>query len=298
MKQLVPLSLLATCALVLAGCGAVPRNSTPSAKLGTSPAAPDAPAANSGASTAGSNNGGSSSATGSQPAPQAAPAPSSSLPTPPSDATVYDQVQNTDGWESCSLCAQGTNTTDNYWTATNQSSPSMSGSSRQFYVGGPQWSNALFWKTYREKTDTTHFLWDFYVYWDEKSMANIWTTEFDFWQSIDGREFMIGSQCNFGDGYWDIWDNKANQWLHSDVHCQRMEPGKWHHIQWYMERLGNEHYRYNTLVVDGESHDINRTFDPNPIDWKDTMGIQWQLDQSSSGVDIHEWIDNVKLTVW
>jgi hypothetical protein len=77
-----------------------------------------------------------------------------------------------------------------------------------------------------------------------------------------------------------------------------MEPGKWHHIQWFLERLGSDHYRYNTLVVDGQSHDINRTFDPNPTDWKDTMGIQWQLDQSANGGDVHQWVDNVKLTVW
>jgi hypothetical protein len=174
----------------------------------------------------------------------------------------------------------------------------MTGHSRELYVGGPPWSNALFWKTYYDNMDKTHILWEFYVYWDPTSMANIWTAEFDFWQSVGGQEFMIGSQCNFGDGFWDIWDSKANQWLHSDVRCDRMEPQRWHRIQWYLERLGSDAYRYNTLVVDGKSYDINRTFSPNPTTWKDTMGIQWQLDQSSTGVDIHQWIDNVKLTVW
>jgi len=108
---------------------------------------------------------------------------------------------------------------------------------------------------------------------------------------------MIGSQCNFGDHYWDIWDQKANKWLHSGVPCQRMEPNKWHHIQWYLERDSSS-YRYNTLVVDGTAYAVNRTFSPSTTNWKNTMGVQWQLDKSSTGVDLHQWVDNVKLTMW
>ena len=178
-----------------------------------------------------------------------------------------------------------------------QTSPSLSGSSREFFIGGPKWSNALFNKTYFDHFNTTHFLWDFSVFWDPTTMANIWTAEFDFWQSVGGKEFMIGSQCNFGDGFWDIWDQKANQWLHSTIRCQRMEPNKWHHIQWYVER-DDSSYRYDTLVVDGTSYSVNRTFSPSPTTWGNSMGVQWQLDKSSTGVDLHEWVDNVKLTVW
>jgi hypothetical protein len=286
--------LVVVCALVLAGCGGQSSNfANPTAKLGTPPATPAAPP-DTGSTTPPSSGAATPSAQPAAPPPQ-----SSSLPTPPSNAVVFDQVQNTtDNWDSCSVCAQGTSDTNNFWMSPHTSSPSMTGSSRELYVGGPPWSNALFWKTYYDNMDKTHILWDFYVYWDDKSMANIWTAEFDFWQSISGQEFMIGSQCNFGDGFWDIWDSKANKWLHSDVRCDRMEPKKWHRIQWYMERQGSDSYRYVTLVLDGKSYDINQTFSPNPTPWKDTMGIQWQLDQSSTGVDIHQWIDSVKLTVW
>ena len=297
MKQLFPLSFLAIGALVLAGCGGKPASLTSNAKVGT-PSPSDPPA-----TASGSNSGGGTTSSGNTSSSAPAPAPqaqsSSALPTPPANATVLDQIQRTtDSWSSCSICAQGTNDTDNYWMAQNQSSPSMTGNSSQFYIGGPPWSNALFSKTYHDYGDTTHFLWEFYIYWDGTTMANIWTAEADFWQSVGGQEFMIGSQCNFGDGYWDIWDSKNKQWLHSGVTCGRMAAGQWHHIQWYMERLGTSQYRYNTLVVDGQAYPINRTFSPNPTNWPDTMGIQWQVDQSSSGVDLHEWVDNVKLTVW
>jgi hypothetical protein len=76
-----------------------------------------------------------------------------------------------------------------------------------------------------------------------------------------------------------------------------MTPNTWHHIQWYVER-DNDTYHYDTLVVDGTSYGINRTFSPSATPWANSMGVQWQLDKSSTGVDIHQWVDNVKLTVW
>ncbi len=299
MKQLLVLSiLLSIFVLALAGCGGRPAQFQASAKLAASPADPSGSTATPSTTPAGTTPAPSTPAATATPSPSATAAPSSSLPTPPSSATVFNQIQNATGnWQSCALCAQGTNVTTSYWMAANQTSPSMTGSSREFFIGGPKWSNALFIKTYDDHFDATHFLWDFYVYWDPTSMSNIWSAEFDFWQVSGGKEFMVGSQCNFGDGYWDIWDQKANQWLHSDVRCPRMEPNKWHHIQWSMER-DNSSYRYDTLVVDGKSYAVNRTFSPSASTWRNSMGVQWQLDKSSTGVDIHEWVDNVKLTVW
>jgi hypothetical protein len=290
-----PVVALSIAALALAGCGGRPSNFQPSAKAAT-PVPNPAPSS---ATSTGTGSGTSSSSSSNTPAAAPAPAASaSSLPTPPANAIVYDQIQNTtDNWKTCSICAEGTNDSTNYWMAPFQTSPSRTGSSREFFIGGPKWSNALFIKTIFANYTTEHFLWDFWVRWDDTSMANIWTAEFDFFQVFGGKEFMIGSQCNFGDGYWDIWDQKANKWLHSDIRCQRMAPNTWHHVQWWTER-DDSTYRYNTLVVDGTAYAINRTFSVSSSTWPDEMGVQWQLDKSSTGVDIHEWIDDVKLTVW
>ncbi len=221
------------------------------------------------------------------------------LPTPPGNAVVFNQIQNTTGnWQDCSVCAQGTNDTDNFWMAPNTTSPSMTGSSRELYVGGPQWTNALFIKTLPAQNSASHFLWDFWVYFDPGSAASAWTAEFDLWQFIGGHEFMIGSQCNFGDGWWDTWDAANNKWLNTTIRCDRFSSQQWHHVQWYSERPDNMHYRYVWLVVDGKSYWIDQTYQINPTTWADALGVQWQLDQNSSGHDLHEWIDNVKLSVW
>jgi hypothetical protein len=227
------------------------------------------------------------------------PAISAALPTPPPNATVLSQIQDTsDGWKDCSLCAAGTNDTTNYWMAPFQSSPSMTGSSRELYADGLPWTNVLFIKTMPGTSSASHFLWDFWVYHDPTSAANIWSSEFDLWQTLGGREFMMGSQCDFGDGYWDTWDSANDRWIENGVPCPRWAPNTWHHIQWYVERIGPAQYRYDTLVVDGRTYGFNQVWAVNPTTWGDAVGIQWQLDQSADGDPIHQWIDNVKLTLW
>jgi hypothetical protein len=228
----------------------------------------------------------------------AAAAPTGPLPAVPASAKVFDHIQDTtDAWASCSDCAGGA-VTSNYWTAPFRTSPSLSGSSREFFIGGAAWSDVLWYKKLPADNSATQFLWDFYVYFDAASAAAAWSAEYDLWQSIGGLQFMIGSQCNFGNGLWDTWDSKNNRWVPSNIPCPRCTPATWHHIQWYVERMPPNQYRYNMLVVDDQAYTLNQVFEANPTNWQDAIGVQWQLDQNSSGTALHEWIDNVKLSTW
>ena len=237
------------------------------------------------------------------PAPSAAAAPPlppspGPLPDIPGEAKIWGDIQNMDGWDSCSACAGGDATTSNFWTAGWEGSPSRSGSSREFFVQGPPWTGALWIKKLGAQNWAAHFLWDFWVRFDDTSAANVWTAEYDFWQSIGGQEFMIGSHCNFGENHWDIWDSGNGHWMPTDIACPRFSPNEWHHIQWYFERWGSLQYHYGILIVDGNVHNLDRTFNTNTTDWSDGVGVQWQLDQNGSGAPLHEWIDNVKLAIW
>lgn len=221
------------------------------------------------------------------------------LPTPPANATVLSQMQNVQAnWSICSDCAAGTNITNNYTMTFDQSQPSLSGSSLEMFAGGPPWSNVLFKDTILGTNTSTHFLWDFWVYHDPAVESNFYSSEFDFWVVLSGKEFMIASQCDFGDGYWSTWDSAGNRWLLNGIPCPHWTPG-WHHVQEYDELVNNgTQYRYDTIVFDGTAYPINQTWNPNPISWADQIGIQFQLDENSSGTPLHEWVDNVTLTMW
>ena len=232
---------------------------------------------------------------------QIGPAPwsSTTLPTPPSNATVLYEIQNTTAnWQDCSLCAEGTNDTTNFWMAPFLHTPSLSGSSLEFYADGLPWTNTLFIKTMPGTSSATHFLWDFWVFQDATTVANIWSAEFDLWQLLGGKEFMMGSQCDFGDGYWDTWDAANDRWIENGVACPHWGANSWHHVQWYVERISPTQYRYDTLVMDGHGYGFNQVWAVNPTPWADAVGMQWQLDQGANGAPAHEWVDNVKLTTW
>ena len=229
------------------------------------------------------------------------PPPSSTvLPTPPANAQVMTEMQNDTGtWDICSSCAHGTNTagTGTYWMAPFQSKPSLSGSSLEMYADGPQWSNVLFRDTILGTSSNTHFLWDFWIYHDPADEPHFWASEFDLWEVLGGKEFMMGSQCDFGDGYWATWDSQGTAWVLNGIPCPHWSPG-WHHIQWYVERISPTQYRFDTLVFDGHAYGFNQTWTYNSTTWPDMIGIQFQLDQDPTGTPLHEWVDNVTLTMW
>lgn len=228
------------------------------------------------------------------------PAPSGALPTPPSSARVYSNInQNTSGWANCgtAACAGGTGA-GSFWQAFDQSSPSMSGRSMELFRDG-SWANALwYWKAGADDA-ATNFLWDFYVQLDGPSVNAAQALEYDAYQFVGGYNYMIGTECNYAAGVWDTWDEASGHWLHTTVPCKKFAAGSWHHIQWYMTTNHSSHtYTYKTLVVDGAVYNLNQTQPAKYLGWGDNVGVQWQLDVNASGGGYHEWVDDAKLSIW
>ena len=151
----------------------------------------------------------------------ASPAPG--LPTPPSTALVFTQIEQMSGWESCgtAACAGGSGKSA-YWMAQNQTSPSLDGRSMELYNAGV-WANALWWKHLGANNNVSNFLWDFYVQLDSASTSQAQALEFDVFQFIGGFNYMIGSQCDYGNGVWDVWDESIKA-------LSQAEKAAWHMV--------------------------------------------------------------------
>jgi hypothetical protein len=226
--------------------------------------------------------------------------PASALPTPPSTATVFSNIQQmTSGWGTCNTpsCAGGTGE-GSYWQAFNQSSPSLSGRSMELFQDGV-WSNVLFYRQMGANDNATNFLLDFYMQVDSASPNATQALEYDAFQSVGGYNFMMGTQCDYGYGVWDTWNESGGQWVHTTIPCKKFATGTWHHIQWYITDNHTSHtYTYHTLVVDGVPYTVNQTQSAKYLAWGDNAGAQWQLDVNASGTGFHEWVDNANLTIW
>jgi hypothetical protein len=280
------------------GCGGKASNSPTSAQAAAAPVS-TAPTST-GNSAPNTNTTTSSTSTGTTTSTPASDDPATSaLPTPPSGAKVFSQVEQMAGWGSCGTasCAGGSGKST-FWMAQNQTTPSLSASSMEVYNSGVD-ANTLWWMHLGADDSVSNFLWDFYVQLDSASTSAAQALEFDAFQFVGGYNYMIGSQCNYAGGVWDVWDELNGKWVATTVPCQPLAPNVWHHIQWYVQRVPNTTtYHYVTLVVDGTPYTIDQTYSAKHNGWADNLGVQYQLDVNGTGTGYHEWIDQSTFTVW
>lgn len=206
----------------------------------------------------------------------------------------------TSGWGSCSDCAGGLAKASSYWMAQFQGSPSLSGASTEFFISGAApYSNALFWRKLGPQDWASNYNFDFWVYLDGASWY-AQSLEYDFFQFVNHREYMFGSQCNYASGHWDIWNQATNTWVQTPLACHKLAPNTWHHIVWQYHRTSDTLMHYDWLAVDGAWYPLGWTEPSNwmPSGWTDNLGVQFQLDTAASPLAFHEWIDKVNVKIW
>ncbi|MFL6258323.1 MAG: hypothetical protein ACJ76Y_01320 [Thermoanaerobaculia bacterium] len=227
------------------------------------------------------------------------------IPTPPAGALVFDDLDDAAGWGSCTDCAGGGTLATSWPMTQNVASPSHDGGSTHFQIFGPAWADALWWKKVGANDTATNFLWDFWFYLPSSS-TTAQALEFDAFQftPINGTlmNFMFGSQCNYGrGGFWDGWNQQTGHWVQTSFPCS-FSTGVWHHAVYFVQRVGDarDQVLYGNVTIDGVTTQWNllEPVGPTPAGWSSNLGVQFQLDIGSSGTDLEEWVDDVKLTVW
>ncbi|MFB3915814.1 MAG: hypothetical protein ACE14M_03740 [Terriglobales bacterium] len=231
-----------------------------------------------------------------------APAPAGGPAAPP-NATVVSSIQDRPNWGKCSSpsCSGGVGTTSTYWMAQFQTTPSLSGSSSEFYIAGPAYTDSLFWNDIGANAAASHFLFDFYVHTDAAALAAAEALEFDLVQVVNGKKYNWSTECNYVYGVWDIWNEATQQWIHSNATCQKFTPGTWHHVQWLVERIGSSTH-YISVTVDGVTQHINSNIATQPApasNWMNSLIVQVQQDLSANpGNGFHEWADKITVSAW
>ena len=226
--------------------------------------------------------------------------------TPPANATVFANLDDSPardngnvGWGWCSSCAGGAATATDLWMAQNQTTPALDSGSTEFHIGGPAFSNALFYDKLGANSGFTNFQWDFYFQVDS-SVTAAQTYEFDVFQFVGGVNYMFGSQCNYRQGVWNIWNGGNSTWTHTNVRCARFTPGQWNHVTWNLHRTPDQRVHYDSLVVNGTTYSLNiaKPVGLTPAGWGDNLGVQFQLDIAGAPASLQEWVDKVTLTAW
>ena len=216
---------------------------------------------------------------------------------PPPGAIVKSEIQNMSGWQSCTVCAGigGNGPTATLSMTQFQTSPSLSGSSAKFSIGGGiKYADALWWKQLGANDAVSNFQYDLDFYITNPGVAQ--ALEFDVNQGIGSKKFIFGSQCAVKSGVWDVWDTANVTWRSTGIPCAPPTAFKWHHLTWELQRTATQTV-FVALTFDGVKHYVNRTYNAK-AESSQELNVAFQMDMDSSATSYSVWLDNVKLTYW
>lgn len=212
-------------------------------------------------------------------------------------AQTYSSLQKTK-WSSCTVCAGagGSGPTASISQALYIGTPSMTGSSSKFSIGGSTpYSNALWWKQVGANSAAHNFKYDLYFYIKNPSAAQ--ALEFDVNQSVGGHKYIFGTQCNIkGTHAWDVW-SVATHWKSTGIPCPAPSAYKWHHLTWQFQRTSGNNVKFVSVTLDGVTHYVNRIYAPKSSGVSE-LNAAFQMDGNKTMTDYQVWLDKVTLTAW
>ncbi len=213
-------------------------------------------------------------------------------------SATYSSIQKK-YWSSCSACAGagGSGPVATYSQAIYVSSPSITGASSKFSIGGTRpYANALWWKQLGPNDGAHHFVYDAYFYIKNPSAAQ--ALEFDVNQSVNGKKYIFGTECDIkGSHTWDIWASGIG-WMNTSIYCGQPSAYKWHHVTLEFTRTTDNRVRFVSVTLDGNKHYFStKTYAPKSSSVRE-LNVAFQMDGNSSMTDYQVWVDKVSLKVW
>lgn len=225
---------------------------------------------------------------------------------------TVDNMQNLSGWESCSAvypegspvsgpaCAAGLGNAVSTMTQ-GVTSPSLSGSSALFTMGGPTgYSNELYTVPLGGGDSPTQFAYDFYVMVDNPEAPQ--ALEFDINQTINDTRWTWGTECNFNGNYphvgeWDVWNGAGSgEWEKTSVQCPRFPANQWQHIVITGDRAGQQ-VHYASLQVNGANYPLDLYYGAQQ-NWPiGGINVAFQMDGNYKQEPYNIWLDEVSLTL-
>ena len=235
-----------------------------------------------------------------------------------SSGNVLSNLQDSGGWKGMGELAPAYDTCDSScggvdWSMSQDvKSPSLSGHSTQFYVGGTTpysdvlWSNPVIGQfSTQGLPDSDHtllpalhnFVYDAYFYGSNLGATQV--LEFDVNMYINGAGMIWGNQCRIAGGNeWDIWDNANARWVPTGVACNPISNG-WNHVTIQVQRESDNTLLYQSITLNGVTAHINATYPPFsvPGSWWGVT-VNYQMDGNYQQSPNTTYLDNFSLRYW
>jgi len=225
----------------------------------------------------------------------------------------YNNIDDQTGWQSCSACAGGKNSSNNYSGPVKVSSPSLDGSSAQFSLKNPwpTYANVLWWRNelaggsdHNSIAGLHNFVYDLYYYIKKPSFSQ--ALEFDVTQTVcDGActsgtstRYTYGTECNVKQTRtWRLWD-PARGWVSTGIKCD-IPSYRWTHLVFEFQRTSTNQIKYISITVNGHKYYLNQANNPTPLSVQaDDFNADYQMDGDFHGHPYVTWLDEINLSAW
>jgi hypothetical protein len=191
----------------------------------------------------------------------------------------------------------------------NIKSPSMSGESTEFNLGGSQGYGDGFWNNHligdfssQGMPDSNHtlvptlhnFTYDVYFWGGNLGLSQ--AVEFDINQFFNNLGFIWGHECRVAGGNeWDVWDNLNQRWVPTGVSCYP-NSNSWNHLTLQVQRTSNNQLLYQSITLNGKTSTLNQYYNPGPaVGWYGVT-VNYQEDGNSSQSPYSVYLDELTFT--
>jgi|SRR5215469_5413580 len=213
------------------------------------------------------------------------------------------------GYGICGSCAPGGPQTT-WSTIQSVSSPSLSGKSTQFTIGGKTTYSDVLWNNHligqfssqgMPDTDNSinssshNFVYDVYFFGNNIGAAQ--ALEFDINQFVGGQSYIWGHQCRIAGGNeWDVWDNPGQKWRPTGVPCNPLNNG-WNHLTIRVQRTSDGHLLFQSISLNGNTSTVNRYDTPTSSSWSGVT-VNYQQDGNYKQQSYSIWLDKLNFQYW
>ncbi|HWG21698.1 MAG TPA: hypothetical protein VG225_14295 [Terracidiphilus sp.] len=237
-----------------------------------------------------------------------APITTTSSPTIPSDAVAIKAIQNLSIWQAAFDTGTGGSGASATGAMQLVSSPSVSGSARQFVTTYTNYGGERYNVKVGTDAVSTNFVYDTKIYLASPS-SDIANIEMDLNQVMsNGQTVIFGFQCDGWSNTWDYTENAgtptspSDKWVHSNQTCtpRNWSTNTWHHVQISYSRDSSGNVTYNGVWFDGVEQALNVTV-PSAfaLGWAPSLNINFQIDgMTSTSGSATVYLDNTTLYSW
>ena len=249
----------------------------------------------------------------SSPAPPSTPPPSAPA---PSSGNSFSTVQHAGGGQQYGQgppdfvdCSPSPCNRIDFSMTQGSSSPSVSGKSTVFWLGGTKpysdalWNNHLIgpnssqgiFDTDQSKTSSLHdFTYDVDFYGDHLELSE--ALEFDINQFFGNKGFVFGHECVMAnEDQWKIWDESKHEWVPTGIPCHP-KSGEWNHLTLKVHRTSDDHTKYESITLNGKTSTLNWTFENGSSPGWYGVVVNFQMDGYYKQVSYKVYLDNLNIT--